>query len=187
MVVVGFLSLDRAPPTAGSKRGYNRTMASASIQSRASGFNARTGTPTPPKPSVANAGHSIVERSGPGDVRTLRTLEYVLGADPAVVRGYAAAIDDTVAARTLTLADRDRLIQRGERLGLRRFDANLVLAAVEQRHRVPRRVTARLPGQVPAAQAPSPAASRRRFVWPTAAVAIGVQVAIVAGAWWLVA
>lgn len=152
-------------------------MASASIQSYA-GVSAAV-KPEPGRPKTM--------RAGPGDVRTLRTLEYVLGADPAVVRGYAAAIDDTVATRTLTLADRDRLIQRGQRLGLRRFDANLVLAAVEQRHRGPRRMNARLPGQLPASAAGSPITSRRRFVWPTAAVAIGVQMAIVFGAWWLVA
>src|SRR4051794_17367220 len=104
--VVGFLSPDRPPPTAGSKRGYNRTMASASIPSHAGVFRATAGASASAKPAVAQVGQSPVSstvgRTGPGDVRTLRTLEYVLGADPAVVRGYAAAIDDTVATRTLT-------------------------------------------------------------------------------------
>jgi hypothetical protein len=64
-----------------------------------------------------------------------QTLEYLLGADPAVLRGFARAIEDKLSSGHLTLAERDRLISRGERLGLKRFDANLVLATMEHRRR----------------------------------------------------
>jgi len=64
-----------------------------------------------------------------------QTLETVLGSDPAVVRGFAKAADDKLARGHLNLADRDLLISRGQRLGLKRFDANLILATMEQRRR----------------------------------------------------
>lgn len=134
-------------------------------------------------PAIAMPASESGSRARVGDVRTLRTLEYVLGADPAVVRGFAQAAADQAAAGPLTLADRDRLLKRGERLGLRRFDANLVLAAVEQRQRqsapvYPRAANVRLA---------EPSSNRRRVLWPTAATAVVLQSVIVAVAWWLVA
>lgn len=119
-----------------------------------------------------------------GHVRSLRTLEHVLGADPAVVRGFATAAADRFDAGPLTLDARDRLLSRGERLGLRRFDANLVLAAVEQQHRAAPRTAAS-----PATRSPviEPAAPRLKLHWPAAATAVAVQASIVAGLWWLLA
>ncbi len=64
-----------------------------------------------------------------------QTLEHVLGSDPAVVRGFARAADDKLANGSISLAEREKLISRGVRLGLKRFDANLILAAMEQRRR----------------------------------------------------
>ena len=64
-----------------------------------------------------------------------QTLEHLLGTDPAVLRGFARAIEDKLSCGHLTLAERDRLICRGQRLGLKRFDANLVLATMEHRRR----------------------------------------------------
>jgi hypothetical protein len=109
-----------------------------------------------------------------------QTLEHVLGADPAVLRGYARAIDDALADRgALSLADRDRLVSRGQRLGLKRFDANLVIAAMEQRHR-DRRVL-RFAGDD--GEVESAPRLPRWLAWSTA---IGIQAAIVAGVWWVV-
>ncbi|HEX8325277.1 MAG TPA: hypothetical protein VF595_15355 [Tepidisphaeraceae bacterium] len=113
------------------------------------------------------------------EVRSLRTLEYVLGTDPAVVRGFARAAADSLNDGPLTLDVRDRLLKRGERLGLRRFDANLVLAAVEQ-HR-------RRASPLPAASVIPAGVASHALVWPAAAVAVAVQAMIATGAWWLLA
>lgn len=53
--------------------------------------------------------------------------------DEAILRGYCQAIEQKLIQGPLSLSDRDRLIRRGVRLGLKRFDANLVLAVVEHR------------------------------------------------------
>lgn len=126
----------------------------------------------------------------PGEIRSLKTLEYVLGADPAVVRGFARAAADRLEQGPLTLDARDRLLRRGERLGIRRFDANLVVAAVEHRRRtlspmtIPQSSRPKLTGPRLAALTPP---ARRRFLWPTAATAMAVQGLIVTAAWWLLA
>ena len=116
----------------------------------------------------------------PTEPRLTQTLEHVLAADPAVVRGFARAAADRLAAGPLPLTDRARLLRRGERLGLGRFDANLVLAVVERQHR------ATVPTRRPAVATVSVNA-RRRLAWPAAAMAVVVQAGIVVGAWWLVA
>ena len=103
------------------------------------------------------------------------TLEYVLGADPAVVRGYARAAHDLLAGGGVTLKDRDAFLRRGERLGLSRFDANLVLAAVTrqvQNSRPPMRLV----------RPAEPRASK----FAALATVLGVQASIVAAVAWLV-
>jgi hypothetical protein len=104
-----------------------------------------------------------------------QTLEYVLGADPAVVRGFARAATDCFAAGPVTLRRRDELVRRGTALGLSRFDANLVLAAVERQVRASRPAM-----RLVAAETPPPG---RAAAWVTV---LGVQALIVAGAAWLV-
>ncbi len=103
-----------------------------------------------------------------------QTLEHVLSADPAIVRGFARAVTDAMENGPLSLMARDRLIQRGQRLGLKRFDANLIVAAMEQRLR--ERPSLRLA----LADADAAPASARWLPWLTAA---SVQAAILAGLW----
>lgn len=113
----------------------------------------------------------------PAEPRLTQTLEHVLAADPAVIRGYARAAADRLAAEPLTLADRDLLLRRGERLGLGRFEANLILAVVERRHR----------SQTPPVRPVRAEQTRtRRIAWPAAATAVALQASIVMAAWWLV-
>ncbi len=54
---------------------------------------------------------------------------------PAVIRGYSAAIAACIVNGSIPLTDRQRLVRRGVRLGLTRFEANLVIAAVQHRAR----------------------------------------------------
>lgn len=119
----------------------------------------------------------------PVEPRYTQTLEHVLTVDAAIVRGFARAAADHLANGPMTLADRDRLLGRGERLGLGRFDANLVLAVVERRHFSAKTVK-------PTVKPKSPIIDTTRLrpvAWPAAATAVGLQACIVAGAWWLMA
>ena len=117
----------------------------------------------------------------PAQPLVTQTLEHVLAADPAVIRGYARAAADRMASGVLTLADRDLLLRRGERLGLGRFDANLILAVVERRQRATLSPTRPALRAVRSGDRPP-----RRIAWPTAAAAVALQASIVAAAWWLV-
>lgn len=104
-----------------------------------------------------------------------QTLEHVLGSDPAVLRGFAKAIQDKLAVGPLSLRERDRLISRGVRLGLKRFDANLVIASVEQQQRPGLRLaTSRWDD-------PSERSVPRWLRWSTVAA---LQSAIIGAAWW---
>jgi len=104
-----------------------------------------------------------------------QTLEHVLGSDPAVVRGFAQGVFEALAHGPLNLRDRDRLITRGVRLGMKRFDASLVIAAMEQRHR--ERPTMRLVRH----DEPRPGL----FRWLPWVAAMSLQGLIAAGAWWV--
>lgn len=131
--------------------------------------------PLAPRPRGAYTITSVIVSRDP-QLRSIRTLEHVLGDDPAVLRGFAKAAHDALANGPLTLDGRQRLLARGERLGIRRFDANLILAAVEQKQSIsPDRWRP---------VAPVPADAKPWFVRCLMA-ALGVQAAIVMGAWWL--
>lgn len=61
--------------------------------------------------------------------------------DPAVVRGIARGVAEVIEQQgRIDFSTRSRLIRRAERLGLKRFDANLVIAAVEYRTLLQKRV-----------------------------------------------
>jgi hypothetical protein len=111
-------------------------------------------------------------RSTRGLTPPTQTLEHVLGADPAVVRGFARAVHDALDEGPLSLMDRDRLIRRAERLGLKRFDANLIVAAMEQRG-----------WDRPSMRLVDGAPERRASRWLPWVTAAAVQGAILAGLW----
>lgn len=109
---------------------------------------------------------------------TPHPLEHMLDASPAVVRGFSRAVNDALARGGLSLSTRDRLINRGVRLGLKRFDANLVIAVLEQR----RRETTGLRLAENDAIAASPALPK----WLALTTIAAVQLMISAGVWWVV-
>jgi len=74
-------------------------------------------------------------------------LEHVLAVPPAIVRGFAEAVADSLQAGVLPYADRQRLLRRAARLGIGRFDANLIIASVQ--HRGPQANTRPVPGEAP--------------------------------------
>jgi hypothetical protein len=105
-------------------------------------------------------------------------LEPMLDANPAVVRGFSRAVTNAMEDGALSLATRDRLIERGVRLGLKRFDANLIIAVLEQRRHeaAPMRITREVSTDK---AAPLP----RWLRWATVAT---IQLAIATGVWWVV-
>lgn len=60
-------------------------------------------------------------------------LSEVLSAPPSVIAGLKRAIDESLVGPILPIADRERLIRRAMKLGLNRFEANLMIAAVQNR------------------------------------------------------
>ena len=63
-------------------------------------------------------------------------LPDVIDAPEGVIHGLKRAISECLVGGTLPIADRERLITRSLKLGLNRFEANLLIAAVQNRHRV---------------------------------------------------
>ena len=77
-------------------------------------------------------------------------LHDVLAAPAGVIAGLSAAIRGSLVGSELPASDRARLLRRAERLGLNRFEANLLIAAVQNRARsaaddAPPRFVATLP------------------------------------------
>lgn len=89
-----------------------------------------------------------------------------------VARGFASAVRGALQGGVLSFDDRDRLIARAGRLGLSRFDALLIIAAVQH-------------GQASTQAQPRRAAGSRDH-WVVAAAVLGVQAAIFGTAAWLV-
>jgi hypothetical protein len=80
-----------------------------------------------------------VSRAAPGRDADARRdvgvghLEHLLTVPTATVRGFAGAVADALHDGVLPYADRMRLLKRAERLGIGRFDANLIIASVRAR------------------------------------------------------
>jgi hypothetical protein len=62
-------------------------------------------------------------------------LPEVIDAPTGVIHGLKTAIAECLVGGTLPIVDRNRLISRSIKLGLTRFEANLLIAAVQNRHR----------------------------------------------------
>lgn len=107
-------------------------------------------------------------------------LQQLLGVDQAILKGYCRALEQKLADGPLSLSDRDRLIARGMHLGLKRFDANLVLAAMEHRCQQSERVLAHRSEQIITETDSSPLP--RWLAWGTA---LAVQGMIMIGLWWV--
>lgn len=88
---------------------------------------------------------------------------------PAIVRGFARAVGDRLDGGVLRWDDRRDLIARARRLGIDRFEANLIIASVQ--HNAP---------TVPASQE-----AGASWTHSVAIFAI-VQSVIVVAAWWLI-
>ncbi|GIW76434.1 MAG: hypothetical protein KatS3mg104_1497 [Phycisphaerae bacterium] len=107
-------------------------------------------------------------------------MQQLLGVDQAILKGYCRALEQKLADGPLSLSDRDRLIARGMRLGLKRFDANLVLAAMEHRCQQSRLgLTDRLED---ISSEPDSSPLPRWLAWGTA---LAVQGMIMIGLWWV--
>lgn len=63
------------------------------------------------------------------DIWTQQTID----ATPGVVAGLRRAIEAALVDGHLAITDRRRLIERAERLGVNRFEASLLIAAVQHR------------------------------------------------------
>lgn len=74
-------------------------------------------------------------RSEPSSPAASDWLPEVIDAPAGVIHGLKTAIADCLVGGTLPIADRERLIARSIKLGLSRFEANLLIAAVQNRHR----------------------------------------------------
>jgi hypothetical protein len=90
------------------------------------------------------------------------------------VRAFAAAVSSSLEGPILRFSRRQQLIRQAERLGIRRFDANLLIAAVQHRLESEK-----------ASKVAEP--KRNRSAWRFAPIgfAIGVQAVILLGVWGL--
>lgn len=61
------------------------------------------------------------------------TIAAVMPIEAAVLKGFIRAVESDVSAGLLMHDTRTRLIARAARLGIKRFDANLVIATVQHR------------------------------------------------------
>ena len=92
-----------------------------------------------------------------------------MSSPPAAVRGFSRAVADRLDGGVLRWDDRRDLIARARRLGIDRFEANLIIAGVQ--HNAP----------------PSPAETAAADSWGrSVAVFAVVQSLIVVAAWWLI-
>ena len=72
------------------------------------------------------------EGDGPGDVAAALAADgLAYHAPPAAVRGFARAVADRLSGGTLRWDDRRDLVARAARLGIDRFEANLIIAGVQ--------------------------------------------------------
>jgi hypothetical protein len=90
------------------------------------------------------------------------------------VRAFARAVTSAMEGPILRFSRREELIRQAQNLGIRRFDANLLIAAVQHRLR----------GDLNCGT-PVIESSRLRFALPIC-LALAVQAVILAGAWQLI-
>jgi hypothetical protein len=105
------------------------------------------------------------------------TLAAALPTGPAVVRGFTAGVTTQLAAGPLTHDQRQLLFARAARLGIGRFEANLIIAIADRQ--AGNGPTMRIIDEAPAP--PDPPALPRGLTWATVAA---VQSLIFGTAWW---
>ena len=134
--------------------------------------------PPPPTNGIDRVAHRVPDRVAVRPMRYVAETHRESAANdwglpasspPAVVRGFARAVGDRLDGGVLRWDDRRDLISRARRLGIDRFEANLIIASVQ--HNAP----------------PAPADTDAAAGW-THSVAIFaiVQSLIVIAAWWLI-
>ena len=144
---IDFVSVFRARPNCCRQRDVSTDdlRAARIVHVAPSGFDEST---SPRLNNPRNVGSGVADRSTrPRDVGhaaqatrpvvQVGHLEHVLTIAPAIVRGFAQAVADSLQDGVLPYADRQRLLRRATRLGIGRFDANLIIASVQ--HRQPAR------------------------------------------------
>lgn len=85
----------------------------------------------------------IVRRAIAREGKDADWLPEVLSAPPCVVAGLKRAVQESMVGEFLPVTDRERLIRRSMKLGLSRFEANLLIAAVQHRTREQASIPAR--------------------------------------------
>lgn len=121
-----------------------------------------------------NSPPTVLAHAGfPGDILPYRSSPRVSGRPRAAVDWFADHVAARLDDQILRYSDRLDLLRQGARLGIDRFDANLVIA-VQQHDRLSRcsRKSRRRGGP-------------RRIAWLAILIALAVQAAIFCGAWWI--
>jgi hypothetical protein len=92
-------------------------------------------------------------------------------ADLPSMTAFAQDVEESLDGQELRYDERQRLLKRAEHFGIRRFDANLIIAMVQER------------GEKQAASSEVP--RKNPVAVSIAATFLIVQSAIIAGAWWV--
>ncbi len=87
------------------------------------------------RPQVERTQKAIVRRAVDASRESNDWLPEVIGAPEGIINGLKRAVDDCLIGDILPIADRERLLRRAVKLGLNRFEANLLIAAVQNRAR----------------------------------------------------
>ncbi len=107
-----------------------------------------------------------------GSARSAETIPVWL--DVPAFTAFAQEVEDAMDGDTLRYSQRLQLVKRAAHFGIKRFDANLIIAMVQNRV------------QSSAFRAQESESARRSWVtMPTVAVVVVVQSLILIGGWWL--
>lgn len=128
--------------------------------------------------------HRQIRRATPRPIRAADIANLSIDATPGVVQGLKRAIVESIVDGKLRHGDRERLVARAMRLGLDRFQANLLVAAVQHAERTERGIPE--PGDVRIIRRSVRPVRRTRLVAKLVGVCLGLEAIGVAGAvWWL--
>lgn len=125
-----------------------------------------------------------VRRAQPRPLTATDIASLTIDATPGVVQGLKRAIVDSMVDGQLSNGDRERLVARAMRLGLDRFQANLLVAAVQHAERSERNIPE--PGDVRIIRRSVRPVRRSKLVAKLVGVCLGLEAIGVASVmWWL--